>query len=225
MELAVQYTRKRSEFGRHAALDDVPARLLASLAPSPERAAEYVRRQPCVTTLGTSPALSEHEANTETVHRRAQGMQHRDGGWPENVDAAEPEQVDRFLKRAAKEPRLREVVAGLAAVAEVAVRQNNTIDAYEEYFAESALGEEEEARPPRILPRRTPAAAAATTPLPPSASPPSQQTSPPSRRRPRAWPCTATPPPWRARRRACSGARRARASPWRTRCCASRTRA
>ena len=52
-----------------------------------------------------------------------------------------PRQVDRFLKRANKEPRLREVVQGLAAAAEVAVRQNNTIDAYEHYFADYSLGE------------------------------------------------------------------------------------
>lgn len=36
------------------------------------------------------------------VLRKNQGMRHMEGGWPENVDASEADQVDRYLKRANK---------------------------------------------------------------------------------------------------------------------------
>ena len=53
------------------------------------------------------------------------------GGWPENVDGTENEQVERYIKKATKEPRLRTAVAAAAAAIEAAVRQNNTIDVFE----------------------------------------------------------------------------------------------
>jgi len=52
-----------------------------------------VPRRPVVTTLDTSPQQSEHEVNTEGAQRKSSGMQHSNGGWPDNVDTAELEQV------------------------------------------------------------------------------------------------------------------------------------
>jgi dynein intermediate chain 2, axonemal len=42
------------------------------------------------------------QVNTErTIHRHV-GVRHVEGGWPENVDSTEIDQVDRFLKKALK---------------------------------------------------------------------------------------------------------------------------
>lgn len=95
----LQYTRKRSEFGRFCELDDMPARLLDSFvsATSENEAAgggpAALLRRRCVTTLDCAPEQAEHVANTDGVQRRSIGVLHRAGGWPENVDADEPEQV------------------------------------------------------------------------------------------------------------------------------------
>ena len=40
-------------------------------------------------------------------------------------------QVDRYLKKATKDPRIRSAVGQLALVIEAAVRQNNTVDVFE----------------------------------------------------------------------------------------------
>lgn len=81
------YQKKRSEFGHHVALDDVPTQILESIPSSNEYDAEYFKKNPCVTTLDTTPVLSEHEVNTDRVLRKHQGMRHYEGGWPENVSA------------------------------------------------------------------------------------------------------------------------------------------
>ena len=54
-----------------------------------------------------------------------------EGGWPENVDGSENEQVDRYIKKATKDARFRAAVVSLAATVEAAVRQNNAIDVME----------------------------------------------------------------------------------------------
>lgn len=64
-------------------------------------------------------------------------MRHAEGGWPENVDATEADQVDRYLKKAAKDNHLRQRIIELSNRIENAVKQNNTMDIYEEYFDNS----------------------------------------------------------------------------------------
>jgi hypothetical protein len=68
---------------------------------------------------------------------RSTGMRHAQGGWPDNVDGTEHEQVDRYIKKATKDARFKAAVAGLAATAEAAVRQNGTVDIFEAYFEPS----------------------------------------------------------------------------------------
>lgn len=49
------------------------------------------------------PMLSEHAANTEITVFADKGMYHEEGGWPRDVDASEPEQKQRYLKKAEKD--------------------------------------------------------------------------------------------------------------------------
>lgn len=73
--------------------------------------------------VDTTPAMAEHEVgargacrgagldsrkfivfrvgqvNTERVVHKNAGMRHVQGGWPENVDGTEADQVDRYLKK------------------------------------------------------------------------------------------------------------------------------
>ncbi len=97
-------------------------------------ASEYTPRNPVFTTVDTCAPVAEHECNTDLVMRRSQGMGHKEGGWPENVDSTEPEQVDRYLKKVAKEHKFKASVQQLASIAEQSVKQNNTLDIYEQYF-------------------------------------------------------------------------------------------
>ncbi len=113
MEVSHQYVKKRDQFGHFCALDDMPALVLETIPSTSEFDGEYIARNPVVTTVETDRPVAEHECNTDLVRTRAAGMRHSEGGWPDNVDNTEPEQVDRYLKKASKEPRLK--VRGRAA--------------------------------------------------------------------------------------------------------------
>ena len=134
MEVAYQYVKKREAFGHHTTFDDSPAYLLESSPSTTDLDSEYAPRNPVFTTLDTCLPVAEHECNTDLVLRRSQGMTHKEGGWPETVDSSEPDQVDRYLKKQSKEPKFKASVGALAAVAEQSVKQNNTLDIYEQYF-------------------------------------------------------------------------------------------
>lgn len=75
------------------------------------------------------------QANTDRVLYKSQGVKHTEGGWPENVDGTEVEQVERYLKKANKDAKIRSAVQSLGFIVETCVKQNNTIDIYEDYFA------------------------------------------------------------------------------------------
>lgn len=140
MEVIHQYTKKRSDFGHYCIFEDVPAQVLDSIPSSNEYDSSYVKCNPCVTTLDTTPIMAEHSANTDRVQYRSQGMKHVEGGWPENVDASEPDQVDRYLKRANKDAKFKQTVLELGGLVEQVVKQNNTVDIYEDYFDGAAIG-------------------------------------------------------------------------------------
>jgi dynein intermediate chain 2, axonemal len=124
---------------RLTSLTPFPSHLPPPLPPPPSRSteydADYTVRNPTVTTFDTSPNMAEHECNTDRVLHKNAGMRHFEGGWPENVDGTEAEQVDRYLKKANKDHVFKKTVQGLGAKIEGAVRQNNTVDIYEEYFS------------------------------------------------------------------------------------------
>ena len=137
MEISYQYVKKREGFGHHVVFDDLPSQVLESIPTTAEFDSEYTARNPVVTTVETNLPVSEHECNTELVKTRAQGMRHFEGGWPDNVDSTEPEQVDRYLKKQSKEPKFKASVRDLGKLVEESVRQNNTLDIYERYFEDA----------------------------------------------------------------------------------------
>lgn len=63
-----------------------------------------VRLPWCAGFLTRRPPLARSplQVNTERTIHKPTGIRHVEGGWPENVDSSEIDQVDRFLKKAVK---------------------------------------------------------------------------------------------------------------------------
>jgi dynein intermediate chain 2 len=78
---------------------------------------------------------SEHEANTERLVTKSSSMRHVEGGWPKDVDFTEQSDVSRFRKKAEKDEEYKNAVKVLGPVVSRCMKQVNTIDIYEEYFA------------------------------------------------------------------------------------------
>ena len=50
--------------------------------------------------------MSHHFVNTERIPTGNKGMMHREGGWPSEIDASEPEQQAKYFKKMYKDTTL-----------------------------------------------------------------------------------------------------------------------
>lgn len=135
--MAYLYTKVRSEFGKQTKFRDIDARVLCSIPPNEEQGADYVLRNPSVAVLDTSPHMSEHEANTERLVVKHSSIRHSEGGWPKDVDASEPTDVNRYRKKAEKDEDYKATMKTLGPIISRCMRQNNTVDIYEDYFKDN----------------------------------------------------------------------------------------
>jgi len=134
MEIQYVYTKKRSEFGRQCIFTDRPAEIVLDIAPNASEINNYIERSPCEIGIQCAKEMSEHEVNTERSEFTVKGINHVEGGWPKDVNYAEPEQVARFRKKVEKEELYVQQVLSLGDKVESCIKQNNAIDIYEDYF-------------------------------------------------------------------------------------------
>lgn len=140
MEIAYAYTKPRSEFGKQCFFADGPTQVLESILPTDEYDDTYVQRNPRSVGVCTAPPMSESEVNTERVTTTNSSMHHVEGGWPKDVDPTEQSDVARYRKKAEKDEEYQYAVKVLGPIVMKCMRENNTINLYEEYFAEEEEG-------------------------------------------------------------------------------------
>jgi dynein intermediate chain 2, axonemal len=129
---------------------DTGSDTLWEIPPSVDLFEEYVEKNPCSTTVQAIPVCSEHEVkpfhrpsltlreiNTERFELLSHGMTHMEGGWPKDVDSAEPEQTIRYRKKIEKDEDYLKSIRNLGESVERFLKQNGAIDIYEEYFSGS----------------------------------------------------------------------------------------
>eukprot|EP00736_Rhodelphis_marinus_P001001 Rmarinus@m.8609 len=142
MEIVYAYTKTRSQFGRHCDFKDTTTDIKASIEQSEvspddgeKWSAIYIEKNPNSTAVYCTPTMSEHEVNTERFVHASIGIMHKEGGWPKEVDASEVENTIRYRKKVEKDQDYTTAILSLGEVVEHTVKQNNSIDIYEEYFA------------------------------------------------------------------------------------------
>jgi len=143
MEAFYTYEKRRADFGRQCKFDDFDATILES-KDSNSDGKSYIIQNPCVACLDTNVGTAATTVSTAPILRSDRGMQHVEGGWPSEVDVDDPGALERFRKKREKgtmqksgaviEP-LGQSVKKLSPGLISAVKQNNTIDIYEEYFS------------------------------------------------------------------------------------------
>ena len=134
MEVAYLYTKVRSEFGKHCQFKDEPATIINSVQSTDSFNDHYVTKNPSVVELDTTPDMSEHEANTERLVMKTTSIRHLEGGWPKDVDYTEQADTQRFRKKAEKDDEFKASVKNLCPITQQCMRQNNTVDIYQDYF-------------------------------------------------------------------------------------------
>lgn len=134
------YKRKRREFERPIPFKDPDPdiKLIGACYRDPAFAKYYVQKNPTNTVLDNIPALSVHCVNTERVVTATKNMKHIEGGWPKDVDYSDEHYTSKWRTRQLKDPALAYAAKELAKFTDKAIKQNNQIDMFEEYF----MGEE-----------------------------------------------------------------------------------
>ncbi|NXK65414.1 DNAI2 protein, partial [Sylvietta virens] len=147
MEIKYEYSRKRSEFGRPCNFSDFLAEVTVDIPPDPSLADDFIPQDPVDFAVQEGPDMALHEVNTERVEVSIRGINHVEGGWPKHVDPKNSELTTRYREEVEREEVYTRSVQRLGSLVEHYIRQNNTIDIYEEYFGEEEEEEEEEEHP------------------------------------------------------------------------------
>lgn len=134
MEVAYLYSKTRSEFGKPCNFSDGETQVVESILPTNEYDEYYKMRNPSVASTSTAPRMSETEVNTDRVVTTSTSMRHTEGGWPKDVDVTEQSDVTRFRKKAEKDESYQNAIKILGPIVERCMKQNNTVDIYEQYF-------------------------------------------------------------------------------------------
>jgi len=116
MEIVYVYQKKRRNFGRQAYFKERPVELDVDFPSDPAYMANYVIKNPCHTEVQCAPDMSEHEANTESFVFANQGVLHKEGGWPKDVDPTDVEHTLRYRKKVEKDEEFTRIVKSLVDV-------------------------------------------------------------------------------------------------------------
>jgi len=147
MDCAYFYNKGRDAFGRQCNFEDVPAQILHCAASSTTPTSDTMALGNSTLTWDSSKYISHSAIATQPIQRSDKGMVHCEGGWPEGIDMDDEVALNRFRKRREKgakakgtqpavEP-LGVTVKRLGPTVQLGVKQNNTINIYEEYFEDA----------------------------------------------------------------------------------------
>ena len=132
--LTYDVSKKRSHTRRPVSFTDSQASVMASVAPDRALEADYVTRVRMSRGAQAVPDTSAALVNTRRQELVSQGMSHTEGGWPRDVNPGDTEQKSRFRKKIEKDEDFIYKTRQLVRETEKYVKQNNSIDIFEDYF-------------------------------------------------------------------------------------------
>ena len=77
------------------------------------------------------------KVNTDSAICDSRGINHKEGGWPRDINPLEADQMARYRKKVEKDEAFGRSVIQLGQLAEHYIKQNNIFSIYEEYFTDA----------------------------------------------------------------------------------------
>ncbi|CAF0752563.1 unnamed protein product [Didymodactylos carnosus] len=113
---------------------DRSAEILAEVISDPSLLQNFLYKNPIELGVQKSFDLSEHEVNTVRFDTESKGINHTEGGWPKDVNITEHDQIRRYRRKVEKDDAYLNSLSRLARELEFGIKQQNSIDIYQEYF-------------------------------------------------------------------------------------------
>lgn len=101
-EMQYVYQKDRRDFGRQCTFVD-KSELLFSEPPNRTLFKDYILKNPVDRWTQKTGQMSASEANTDRATYESKGVNHVEGGWPKDINLADPEQVVRFRRKIEKD--------------------------------------------------------------------------------------------------------------------------
>mmetsp|Transcript_51698 Transcript_51698/g.59382 ORF Transcript_51698/g.59382 Transcript_51698/m.59382 type:complete len:692 (+) Transcript_51698:39-2114(+) len=130
------YQKKRKEFGKDPKFSNSETKMLGLMGGAEEQRDGYIERNPNFAVLDNIAEMSENSVNTERVRTADKVMNHKEGGWPKEIDATENDQTTKWRKKIDRDTKFTSAVQELCTKVDAVIQQNNQIDLFEEYFYE-----------------------------------------------------------------------------------------
>ena len=134
LSLGLDISKRLASLGRAVEFTDQAASVSCEVRPDRDLERNYVRSARVERASQAGGEVSAATINTVRREFSSQGMNHSEGGWPRDVNTSDPDQKTRFRRKIEKEDDFIEVTRQLARETEKYVRQNNSINVFEEYF-------------------------------------------------------------------------------------------
>ncbi|KAF8795306.1 Dynein intermediate chain 3 like protein [Argiope bruennichi] len=145
MEINYSFNQKRRGFGKKCQFSCVGPHLDVDIEPNPKLREQFEQVSTAEKETQSSQDMSLHMANTVLLPTSNCGVNHQVGGWPADVDPRDQDQVARFKKKIQKDENFVTSIKQLSDLVENFIMENNSVDIYEEYFANEIFKGKEDA--------------------------------------------------------------------------------
>nr|XP_015826641.2 dynein axonemal intermediate chain 2 [Nothobranchius furzeri] len=150
MEITYAYTKTREMFGRQCVFSDRAEELIVNIPPDPG-VTQILPKTTKDQAVQSCQEMSEHEVNTRSFETNSRGINHLEGGWPKDINPSEMEQTMRIRKNILRDEGFINSVLQLGSVMEACVKQNNSIDIYQQVADEDEEEENQEVPSARTI--------------------------------------------------------------------------
>ncbi|XP_023343894.1 dynein intermediate chain 3, ciliary [Eurytemora carolleeae] len=99
-----------------------------------DKDSEFIRINPLNAETQLGVFLIEHSTNTEDILCTSSSMNHKEGGWPKEVNHEDRMQTHRYKKKCEKDDMYKYSLVKMMLRAETIVKQNNSLEMCEQYF-------------------------------------------------------------------------------------------
>lgn len=129
------YTKLRKEFGRQCIFSHATFNL-CEMYPDENLKKQYCQAKSVQIATQNIPQMAEDEVQTEDANMTHLGLNHYEGGWPNDINILNEHTKSEYCKSNRDTAEYREQLKRLCVKMEHKIAQNNAVNLFEEYFTE-----------------------------------------------------------------------------------------